>query len=40
MTDDGSLLNWATDIAFLLLVAAMILGFLRLALGPSLPETS
>ncbi len=38
MIEDGSLLGWAIDIAFLLLVAAMILGFLRLALGPSLPD--
>lgn len=35
---DGSILAWAIDIAFLLLMAAMVLAFLRLARGPSLPD--
>ena len=35
---NGTILSWAVDIAFLLLVAAMILAVLRLARGPSLPD--
>ncbi len=38
MFENGTMLDWAIDIAFLLLVAAMVLAFLRLALGPSLPD--
>lgn len=32
------ILNWAIDLAFLLLVVAMALAVLRLARGPSLPD--
>ena len=35
---DGSILAWAVDIAFALLMLAMVLAFLRLARGPSLPD--
>ncbi|MEO1225798.1 MAG: cation:proton antiporter [Pseudomonadota bacterium] len=38
MLSDGSLLTWAVDIAFVILMAAMVLAFVRLALGPSLPD--
>ena len=34
----GSVLAWAIDIAFVLLMAAMVLAFIRLARGPSLPD--
>ena len=36
--EPGAILDWAVDIAFLLLMAAMVLAFLRLARGPSLPD--
>ena len=36
--ETGSLLDIALGIGFALLVAAMVLAFLRLALGPSLPD--
>ena len=35
---DGPILAWAVDIAFALLMLAMVLAFLRLARGPSLPD--
>ena len=35
---NGSILDWAMNIAFALLMLAMVLAFLRLALGPSLPD--
>lgn len=35
---EGTLLAWAIDIGFLLLMLAMALAFVRLALGPSLPD--
>jgi len=35
---DGSILGWAVDAAFILVVLAMAIGFVRLALGPSLPD--
>ncbi len=38
MESEGLILSWAIDIGFFLLLAAMFLGFLRLALGPSLPD--
>ena len=38
MLGDGTLLTWAVDIAFVILMAAMVLAFVRLALGPSLPD--
>lgn len=38
MTEDGAILTWAIDIAFILLVLAMGLGFVRMARGPSLPD--
>lgn len=38
MLSDGSLLTWAVDISFVILMAAMVLAFVRLALGPSLPD--
>lgn len=38
MLDDNSVLTWAVDIAFVLLMAAMVLAFIRLARGPSLPD--
>ena len=37
-TAHGSVLTWAIDIAFVLLMLAMVLAFLRLARGPSLPD--
>lgn len=36
--EHGAILGWAIDIAFVLLGLAMILSFLRLARGPSLPD--
>ncbi|WP_205944653.1 monovalent cation/H+ antiporter complex subunit F [Pelagibius litoralis] len=36
--EDGSILAVAVDIAFILIMAAMVLAFLRLARGPSLPD--
>ena len=38
MFTDGTVLEWAVDIAFVLLMAAMVLAFIRLARGPSLPD--
>ena len=38
METSGTLLPWAVDIAFALLLAAMALAVLRLARGPSLPD--
>ena len=38
MSSEGSMLTWAVDAGFVLLVAAMALAFLRLARGPSLPD--
>ena len=38
MGADGSILAWAVDIAFVLLMVAMVLAFLRLVRGPSLPD--
>jgi len=35
---DGSVLDFATQAALVLLCAAMVLSFLRLLLGPSLPD--
>ncbi len=35
---EGSILAWAIAIAFPLLILAMLLGFVRLARGPSLPD--
>ena len=35
---EGSILGWALDIAFMLFLAAMVLAFLRLVRGPSLPD--
>ena len=35
---EGTILSWALDAGFVLLVAAMALAFLRLARGPSLPD--
>ena len=35
---DGTILTWAIDFAFALLLVAMALAFLRLARGPSLPD--
>ena len=34
----GSLLGWSVQIAFALLLAAMVLAVIRLARGPSLPD--
>ena len=36
--ENGSMLEWSVDIAFVLIMAAMLLAFLRLARGPSLPD--
>lgn len=36
--EDGSILALAVDVTFILIMAAMVLAFLRLALGPSLPD--
>ncbi|GAB5467997.1 MAG: hypothetical protein Kilf2KO_10270 [Rhodospirillales bacterium] len=33
-----SLLAWAVDIAFIMIMAAMVLAFVRLMRGPSLPD--
>ena len=38
MLANGAVLAWAVDIAFALLMAAMVLAFVRLARGPSLPD--
>jgi multicomponent Na+:H+ antiporter subunit F len=38
MLTNGLLLTWAIDGAFILLMAAIGLAFLRLARGPSLPD--
>ena len=38
MPADGVILTWAIDIAFALLMAALVLSFVRLARGPSLPD--
>ena len=38
MLSDGSLLTWAVDISFVVLMASMVLAFVRLARGPSLPD--
>ena len=38
MDTAGTILPWAVDIAFALLLAAMALSVLRLARGPSLPD--
>jgi len=38
MIADQTILDWAVDVAFVLLMAAMVLAFLRLARGPSLPD--
>lgn len=38
MVQDGSILTLAVDIAFILIMAAIVLAVLRLALGPSLPD--
>ncbi|MDJ0943718.1 MAG: cation:proton antiporter [Kiloniellales bacterium] len=38
METSGTLLTWAVDIAFALLLAAMAMAVLRLARGPSLPD--
>ena len=35
---ESPILTWAIDIAFALLMAAMLLAFVRLARGPSLPD--
>ncbi len=35
---DGSLLAWAIDLTFLMVLVAMVLAFIRLARGPSLPD--
>ena len=32
------LLDWSVDIAFVLIMASMVLAFIRLARGPSLPD--
>lgn len=36
--EDGSILGLAVDISFILIMAAMVLAFVRLARGPSLPD--
>ncbi len=38
MENAGPFLSWAVEIAFALLLAAMVLAVLRLARGPSLPD--
>ncbi len=38
MPADGSILALAIDIAFALIMAAAVLGFVRLVRGPSLPD--
>lgn len=35
---NGTILAWAVDLAFVMLMVSMVLAFLRLALGPSLPD--
>jgi len=39
MTETGAwLLGWAVDISFVMIMLAMVLAFLRLGLGPTLPD--
>ncbi|MEO1192655.1 MAG: cation:proton antiporter [Pseudomonadota bacterium] len=39
MTETGAwLLGWAVDISFVMIMMAMVLAFLRLGLGPTLPD--
>lgn len=38
MPADGVILTWAVDIAFILLMAATGLSFVRMARGPSIPD--
>ncbi len=38
MTDADAILSWAVDATFILLMLAMLLAFVRMALGPSLPD--
>lgn len=38
MMESGVLLGWAIDITFFFLVASMALSFIRLAIGPTLPD--
>lgn len=38
MLEDGSILNVAVDTAFILIMAAIMLAFVRLVRGPSLPD--
>jgi multicomponent Na+:H+ antiporter subunit F len=38
ITDGGSILTWAVDITFVMLMAALVLAFIRLWRGPSLPD--
>ena len=38
LNETGAVLTWAIDIAFVLLVLAMVLGFVRMARGPSLRD--
>ena len=38
MLDDTPILAWAIDIAFILIMVAMVLAFPRLARGPSLSD--
>jgi len=38
MSTTGAILSWAVQIGFGLLVAAVLLAFIRLARGPSLPD--
>ncbi|MDJ0896855.1 MAG: cation:proton antiporter [Alphaproteobacteria bacterium] len=38
MPADGSILDLAIDIAFVLIMAAAVLAFVRLVRGPSLPD--
>jgi len=38
MSAEATVLTWAIDVAFIVLMAAMVLAFVRLARGPSLPD--
>lgn len=38
IVSDGSILDWAVNIGFVLLMLSMALAFVRLWLGPSLPD--
>ena len=38
MFEDSSILTLAVNVTFLLIMLAIVLAFLRLALGPSLPD--